>query len=184
MVGLRHDAAVLQGKGVVMLAAAHRGGGKACAEFDPLDRRDTENNGSDAVFHTVKHRIAQSGGHTQHRALDHAAHGVALRARRFDRRAHLLSPHVTDHGEVLFRRGSCQLAFIGNTGNGRNAGDHRDPLAREQLQANSSGNAQRCGQAAGKVSAARSVLRPAVLHLRGEIRMAGARRGPERFVVL
>ena len=90
VIGLGDDAAIVHAEGVVGLAAAHGAQREARAEFQALDGRDAENDGGNAVLHSVKYGIAQSGRETEHSTFHNAAKRISLRFRRRDSGLHLL----------------------------------------------------------------------------------------------
>lgn len=69
-----------QHKGVVILAAAQRGGGEPRAELHALHSGNTEERRGKTALHAVKKRVAEPCGQTEHRALHHAADTVAVGA--------------------------------------------------------------------------------------------------------
>ena len=136
------------------------------------------------VLHAVKHGVSQSGGQAQHRALHDAAQGIPLGPGRGDALPHLHAFLVVHHREVLLRRGGVQRPPVADAADLGNAGDDRDPLPLQKLLADAAGNAERCCQPPGEVSAAGIVLVAAVFYRSGIVRMAGARQMPQVFVVL
>ena len=174
MVGFRFDRAVFHDKGVVIFAAAQRGGSKTAAKLNALDCRNGEGGGCDPVFHTVKHRIAQSRRQAKHRAFDHTADGISLRPGICDLGAHGFSAPVVHRRKGLVRSRSLQLAGIVHAADGGNARDHPDPLGGKQLQTDAARHAKGRRHASGEMPAAGAVLRAAVFDLRGIIRMSRA----------
>lgn len=63
---------------VVGLRAAQARSGESAAEFDPLDRRDGEQQVGDHAFGRVEEGLSQAEGHALRAAFDDAAHRVAV----------------------------------------------------------------------------------------------------------
>ena len=166
------------------MRAAQRRKGKACAELHALDSGHAEQDGGQTALHAVEHRAADACREADGRAFDDAADAVTSLARRRDGFAHLLAARIADDGKLLASKRACQLTFVSNARNGGDAAHKRDSFARENLQADAARDAQRCGQAAGKVSAARAVLIAAVFDLGGVVRVTGARRDSKIRVIL
>ena len=111
----------------------------------------------DAVLEAAEPRVAHAHGHPADFSGDHAAHGVARRLRREDRRA---------------------LAFgIRLAADALGARLHGHALLREDLQHDAARDAQGRREAAREVSAAGHVLEAAEAHLRGPVGVAGTRHG-------
>ena len=76
VIGLGNDLLVSDGEIIIVFAALHLRRIESGTEFDALDRRDPENDGSDPVFHPVEHGISQPGGHPEGTAFDDAAQRI------------------------------------------------------------------------------------------------------------
>ena len=76
MIGLAAYAPVAHAVSVVVLAPVHGGHLEACAEFKSLYRRYAKCDVRNAVFDTIKHRVANACGNTVDRTFHRATHRV------------------------------------------------------------------------------------------------------------
>ena len=183
MVRFCDDLSVFHAERVVILTAAQPCGGKARAEFHALDRRNGKYRARNAVFQPPEHRIADPCREPLYHALDHAADGVLLRLCLCDLRLHGSRRLVRDGRERLFVDRRVKRRIVRYRADRHDPRPHPDALSCQYLQAEPAGNAQRRCQPAGKMSAARTVLRAAELDLRGIVRVAGAGDIHQIFIV-
>ena len=184
MVCLRDDAAVFHAVSVVILTAAQLCCLEAETKFNALDGGDGKDELADPVFQTAEHRRSQPSRNAEHAALNDPADGVFLRARLRNGCLHFPGSFVARHGEILLRDRRVKFGRIPDSGNGVNARHDLDALFMQQLLADAARNAKRRRQPAGKMPAARDVLKAAEFDLRGIIGMSGARNIHEIAVIL
>ena len=86
---------------VVILRTCHQCSIKACAEFDTLNSRNTENKLSYRVFKAVKHRRTDAGRNIYSDTLDNAADTVLIVSGSFYLLDHLISLNVDNNRKIL-----------------------------------------------------------------------------------
>src|SRR5512145_2715314 len=64
---------------------------KACADLNPLDRRNADHSSGDLSIELIEHRLAQSWRHIVGAHLDNPSQRVQVAPRRIDAGDHLLS---------------------------------------------------------------------------------------------
>ena len=101
-----------------------------------------------------------------------------------DQGLHFRSPFVAQGGKGLFRHGPEGISLVLNPSDGRDMRPHRDPPGFQILQADAAGHAQRRGQPAGKVAAARHILISVVLHGRRIVRVPRPGNLPQPVIIL
>ena len=162
---------------VVILAAPQICGGKARTEFHTLHGGNAVDDLGNSTLHAAEHGFSHPGGKTGDGAFHNAAHAVAVTLGGGNGVAH---PHPRVrlyHREIrldgISIRGEGIKGRVGNARNGGNVGENLNSHALQPLFAQSSRNAERRGQTAGKVSASGGVLKSAVFDLGGEVRVSG-----------
>ena len=184
VVGRGNDPAVLHGHRVVGLPAPQPGHGKACAELHTLHRGNAEEQVGQLAFHAVEEGFTRARGQAGDRRFQHTAHAVALGGGSPDGLLHGFARGLAQHRQtgagVQGLQLGVQLLFLQSKGlilhtrDAHRVGGHPDALGQQHALAQRTRCAQCCGDAAGKMPAAPEVLKAAVFHMGGIIRMARA----------
>ena len=184
VVGGGYHPAVLYGHRIVGHAAPQPGHAEARAELHALHGGNAEQQVGQLAFHAVEEGLARARRQAGDRRFQHAAHAVALTGGGPDGLLHLFAGGLAQHrqaGAGVQRSQLCvQLLFLQSKGlvlharDARRVGGHPDALCQQDALAQRTRRAQRRGNAAGKMPAAPEVLKAAVFHMGGVVRMARA----------
>ena len=165
VVGLRRDAAVLHGEGIVVMAAAHGDTVKSSAEVYALAAGNAKERLGETILDAVEHRPAEPDGNSDGWRLNDRADAVAVtgscqrslpawRRWRFRRGLGSALSHTFEGGGIHMHgvKGSathiCDLQKLGANINA---------AAVQDLFGDAASDAQRCCESAGKMTAAAHV---------------------------
>ena len=179
VVGHRADLPIVNGKGIVALAAAQIGGFTANAKFHGFHGRHAVNDLGNPAFHTAEHRLPQSGRHSGDVALDDAADTVTIRPCLGNFLPHPRPGIRGENGKIVSDQiqlgvQGIHLKIIFYSGNGCNPRGNANAPFRQPLFAQPSRDAQGRRQPPGEMPAACRVLKAAILDLSSVVRVSRA----------